>query len=510
MQNVNMTFVKCTQDEYDALETKNQSTFYITTDTNRMYLGSELFNIAKDEESFYGTYYNGFLITKSFNSIASMRAAFAQGDSYTDVNYGEYVIISIQDGDNPTTYAQDNGKIFRRGFNFTDENAGAQYITKFSGPAGPPSTVDINSTAAIKAYAEQHSITPIEGSFSISNGDLVPGKTINSEQQEEYNDSIDWTYYHAATANGDNINLGLKLPYPTFDVETETTGSTETFEVTDESETDENGKKVHPFHTKIKIKFPQSAHGDSIRNLRIINASANDGVDYGTLDPLTVAQYRDQNTPILVYDRISYDENAESESTITYVSPFKVVENIDITEDGHLRFWLPYESNGAYVLSSTSVIPEITNITLSNDGQLGIVWRDFQGNETTKTFDAPRLKWINQIDYTSNGGLQITWNTLDENDEQETTTISPSQTFITDIIVYNQALYKTFIGINQEISTLTGISLNDLPEQTDDAVNGLTSGIGTYHKEVQGEKKIWYKKVFDFNLLGGKNWISID
>ena len=65
-----------------------------------------------------------------------MKQCFAKGGTSTsEVNYGEYVIIdTISDlgqYDNP-----DNGKIFRRGMNYDNDLAGAEFIGQITGPKG--------------------------------------------------------------------------------------------------------------------------------------------------------------------------------------------------------------------------------------------------------------------------------------------------------------------------------------------------------------------------------------
>ena len=66
--------------------------------------------------SFYGGRRGAsFIIAARFNSEAEMIAAFKQGGNYTAVNYDEFVII-----DTPNKNDKDNGKIYRRGYNYQD------------------------------------------------------------------------------------------------------------------------------------------------------------------------------------------------------------------------------------------------------------------------------------------------------------------------------------------------------------------------------------------------------
>lgn len=63
--------------------------------------------------------------------IYCMKEAFSQGGNYTVVNYDEYVIIDSFNKNDP-----DNGKLFRRGYSYTDELGGAQYVGQIVGPSG--------------------------------------------------------------------------------------------------------------------------------------------------------------------------------------------------------------------------------------------------------------------------------------------------------------------------------------------------------------------------------------
>jgi len=69
----------------------------------------------------YGSFYGGkrgasFVIVKNYPDIASMVRDFSQGGNFLDVKYDEYVIINTVNKNNG-----DNGKIFRRGYDYNSE-----------------------------------------------------------------------------------------------------------------------------------------------------------------------------------------------------------------------------------------------------------------------------------------------------------------------------------------------------------------------------------------------------
>ena len=80
--------------------------------------------------SFYGGRAGeSFVIVKTFSTVSEMVAAFSQGGNYKDVSYGQYVMIQYQNHEN-------NGKIYKRGYNYQDGNGGAEYIGQICGPQG--------------------------------------------------------------------------------------------------------------------------------------------------------------------------------------------------------------------------------------------------------------------------------------------------------------------------------------------------------------------------------------
>ena len=93
----NVTYLSGTQTDYDNLAEKDSSTFYITTDTHRIYLGE--IEYTSNNDSFYGgnPLNNNSFVSKSFPSVANMESNFALGVEYTEVQYGEFIIH--QNGD---------------------------------------------------------------------------------------------------------------------------------------------------------------------------------------------------------------------------------------------------------------------------------------------------------------------------------------------------------------------------------------------------------------------------
>ena len=65
---------------------------------------------------------------------------FKQGGGYKTVNYDEYVLI-----DTTNKNDKDNGKIYRRGYEYNNDMGGAVYIGQIVGPAGMAPHVEMTT-----------------------------------------------------------------------------------------------------------------------------------------------------------------------------------------------------------------------------------------------------------------------------------------------------------------------------------------------------------------------------
>lgn len=127
--------------------------------------------------SFYGGRPGqSMVIVKCFSSIAEMATEFKKGDSYTEVGYGECVLINTEDPRN-----LENGRLYKRGLdNSNKETGGAEYLGTIKGPAGYPPHMTITDFDSIPTEgADGMKYIMSNGSFSIQNTDLVSGKEYN-------------------------------------------------------------------------------------------------------------------------------------------------------------------------------------------------------------------------------------------------------------------------------------------------------------------------------------------
>ena len=213
--------------------------------------------------SFYGGRRGAsFVIVKNYLDIVTMTADFARGNDFTEVNYDEYVIIN-----NPNKNHPDNGKIFRRGYDYnsnrtieaynnasgpstTIEAHGAEYIGTIVGPAGKAPLLTVGSYDEVKELGEstfderrskghysptndtqlikQEQDENIEGwrkgpELKNNKISLIPGKYIE-DGDEKYNDSIEWCCVSIRKDNNADTTqayIGFKFPYLVTQMETQ-------------------------------------------------------------------------------------------------------------------------------------------------------------------------------------------------------------------------------------------------------------------------------------------------
>ena len=222
----------------------------------------------------YASFYGGqpgisFVITQHFPSIEAMKEKFAKGEAYTEVNYGEHVIIDTENKNHP-----DNGKIYKRGYELSNNLGGAIYIGQIVGPSGLAPALELKNYSEMKTVTE--GMSPEEekikhltkGEIAIGNA-LVPGK----EQSGTYNDTIKWISY--TKRNKENTDavayIGFQVPYTYIDATSE---SVEPYDENgaykDNLSVVNNDNLDHPFYREFQFNIPKGIKGDAIKNLRIV------------------------------------------------------------------------------------------------------------------------------------------------------------------------------------------------------------------------------------------------
>lgn len=139
--------------------------------------------------SFYGGRPGqSMVVVKYFSSVEEMNTAFNTKGGYTEVGYGECVLINTTDSRN-----LENGRLYKRGLD------GAEYLGTIKGPAGYPphmelTDYDLISKPSVSGWGEDYYYA--DGKFSFKGDetnaqDLIPGKTGEGDNKS-YTDDISW------------------------------------------------------------------------------------------------------------------------------------------------------------------------------------------------------------------------------------------------------------------------------------------------------------------------------
>lgn len=409
--------------------------------------------------SFYGGRPgNSFIIVTTFRSVQDMIDAFKQGPNYTAVHYDEYVMINAIDKNDP-----DNGKIFRRGYNFTEvklnnqgqeiPTGGAQYIGTIAGPSGNAPDLylttipDVQSKNAVAGSRRSGSYNAIDESNS-----LVPGKQgIGVSDQTIWHDEIKWESCFIKDQNSENTKayIGFQIPYTVFDIDAETVSSQTPASV--RQQVIEN----HPFYKHLTFSIPEGQKGDLINNLRVFEINDANKINIHGYD------HKDQDASakrkILVYDSYSYKTNDQGVKTTYYLGDYNMLKNIYLDEEGKIHVNYTHDYNGSdssenQIINNSNPIKWINNISLDNKNNYVNI------NYNTGELDQIPFIWIDRVEF---------------NDEQQQIEFYSSQNKTVPVCV---CPIKTINKISSDESGNITVSYNDgEPSIIENAIKQVTN-----------------------------------
>ena len=203
----------------------------------------------------YNSFYGGrrgasFVIAKRYSTIAEMVAAFSQGGNYKTVNYDEYVLIDTENKNN-----KDNGKIYRRGYEYNNSMGGAIYEGQIVGPAGMAPHTEMHTIAEVEQIQRREGFEYRRGSgsYNATNNNLVPGKYNEAGSGVvKYNDTISWAYCSVRDENSheSTAHIGFKFPYTVIDYTTTSVNTYKNGNYADTSAATRTDDGSHPFYEK--------------------------------------------------------------------------------------------------------------------------------------------------------------------------------------------------------------------------------------------------------------------
>ena len=392
------------------------------------------------------------IIKGRFDSYEGMVAAFSQGPSYTDIWYGEHVLI-----DTPNKNDKDNGKIYRRGLNFDDETGGAIYIGQIVGPSsGTPyfqmlgldavqkkkdlvdadgktsylkfpldddgdgyadiksdtdSTIVVtdDKTKAIGALTFNRNLE--DGNYekpARADSSLVPGKDVDGT----FHDEIKYSWVNVRQDNADEdswLYVGFQIPYLVHDFYTyESSPYDSDGNLITDTDTgldypgissvkvEELDKNQHPFYQRWLLGIPKGIKGDSLRNLRVVTLSQDYVGKIYTEDAITI----DTTSGAVKFDKTktySFTSSDYSKKQV-YVYDFYWYDN---KRNPNLST-NSQDARMIYVADYT----DVEDITIAEDGTFVVYYK----NNTSKTFDK-LVRYMQTVSLDTNTGhLNIAMN----------------------------------------------------------------------------------------------------
>ena len=295
----------------------------------------------------YNSFYGGrrgasFVIAKRYSTIAEMVAAFSQGGDYKTVNYDEYVLIDTENKNNP-----DNGKIYRRGYEYNNSMGGAIYEGQIVGPAGLAPHTEMHTIDEVEQIEQREDFTYRRGSgeYSPVGGNIIPGKYVEPGTGIiKYNDKISWAYCSVRDMNSheSTAHIGFKFPYTVIDYTTTSVSTYENGNYADTSAATRIDDGSHPFYEKWNISIPKGVKGDAFKNFRVMVADNTIQSYTGQADDIA------NNRQVLVYDYYHYDEKENGDMKTYYVGDYNKISNITVSATGLVTIEYTHDDNDTY------------------------------------------------------------------------------------------------------------------------------------------------------------------
>ena len=342
--------------------------------------------------SFYGGQPgSSFIIITTYRSIADMIAKFKLGSEYTAVHFDQHVMINTVNKNDP-----DNGKIYRRGYDFNNDMGGAEFVGTIVGPAGHAPMIQLATIAEVrrKAAEEGYEERRSSGSYSVTGANLVPGKKTDGT----FNDAITWECCSIRNENDEDSTayIGFTFPYTVIDVEASTIEPYISGKYADVSGAYRNDDYMHPFYEQWHLDIPKGVKGDAFKNLKVQIADM-------SIEPYE-GQAEDINNQekVIVYEYYCYDEYKNGAPKKYYLGDYNVIKDITIAADGTITISYNHSGNKTF----TKLMKWIRSLSLTADGTLIINYNTGEIQSITNN----KIKWINSVSTENGRTLVFTYN----------------------------------------------------------------------------------------------------
>ena len=377
-------------------------------------------------KSFYGGMDGRpFIIKKSFESVPEMTEAFRQGHKYTEVNYGEYVLINNEDRNHP-----DNGKIYRRAADLDtnktveywefegtshqykpkDRSAyGAVYIGTIVGPDGSAPKFQLlgNRTPGDVQLDHFQDGTWVETSHVLipDNADESDGEiNLFAGSPNKEDNKMTFTAYSFRDNNGNSstVYLDMSMPYNVIEWEKEQLESQKQVEMTTLTNI--------PFYQKYRLGIPKGQDGTSFNNIRVITPTSEHDVVTISFDEnrnIIATKYEglqddiDNQRKIWVADIIDYKVTDEGTKYLVYLGDYNVINGASI-ENGYLDITTSHKENEIHKQLHWPIKVDINTETGA------ITYTDVEMKDGANiTYSQNPLRWVKDINISDTGYLDI-------------------------------------------------------------------------------------------------------
>ena len=487
----------------------------------------------------YNSFYGGrkgasFVIVKTYPDVPTMCTDFAEGGNFKTVGYDEYVIINTYNKNHP-----DNGKIFRRGYDYNSERTiqcyraynstthreiingtksqylncyyrldsnypagGAEYIGTVVGPAGEAPTLIMTTYADAenRQGSEGFETQKSSGKYAPTT-DLVPGKVDDGNNNVTYNDSIKWYCTSIRASNGEDClaYIGMIIPYPVIEYNAATVSpyyhrSNSTNNFINQNLIDRDDDRTHPFYEHWDIKIPKGIKGDTFKDFHVVVPAATDEI----LDWDTGTQYSGFNEDvsggraILVYTYYHYDKEQGGEPVNYYIGDYNVISSFTLDEDGSVHIRYTHKTEGEdypYLLRWITNIQFNVNSSGNTDtGHVIITYNTKRTDGIDLDTDEYDLDWIEGLSIDNDGTVHYQHTTRTDDDKQ-----NKLLNWITNVALVTEQSSLSQISTDEGKLSIT-FNNNNLFNGTFTAylkwVNGITlenNGELTLHFSGQGQ-----------------------
>lgn len=366
--------------------------------------------------SFYGGKEGrSYAIIEHFNNTTEMINAFKNGAGYTNVSYGEYVIIDTVSRDKNPDH-EDNGKIFRRGIDYTNDMGGAIYVGQIQGPRGKMAPVTLMNIADFNNIQQSSVIQGQEGllqqpteTYSIvGSGDNT---TVNKIK-------IGYKNYRD-TENNSNIKsaIGIDVPIPVVRFSAEIVQPTATtFSHTDvagnlSTANIDFSNPIHQAPLSANLSTSGVAYYDyklaipkPVSNISVSASGTNKGLqlEYDTVANSSSSRVTlDLSTAVKVVDGLRSANNSDIfEYHLSGQSGWHLLGN----PNGQFHIYAHYnQSNPSDNSSTFSTAQDVINF-LNSSGAFPYGIR-IKTNENATTYDMSQAGWVISANYSTCSGL---------------------------------------------------------------------------------------------------------